>query len=190
MAQTTKVITNEVRFSFVNVFEPKQNDQGKDTWSMLLLIPKTDKATLSKLKRAAQAALDDGIANGKLKAGTSLKNAWGTLKDGDERDDLDERPEYAGHYYMNVNAYRKPGVVDANVQPILDSSEVYSGAYGKVSINAYAYNTNGNKGVTFGLNNVQKLRDGDFLGGRARAEDDFEVEDVEDDFADEDDDLL
>lgn len=180
----TKVITGEVRLSYANLFTPRKNDQDKDVWSVLLLIPKSDKATLGKLKKAAEAALAQGIANGKLKANTSLKNAWGTLKDGDERDDLDERPEYAGNYYMNVSAYRQPGIVDRKVQPILDSTEVYSGCYARVSINAYAYNVGTNKGVTFGLNNVQKLRDGDNLGGSARAEDDFDAleSDDEDDF--------
>lgn len=186
MAATTKVITGEVRLSFANLFVPKKNDQDKDVWSVLLLIPKTDKATLLKLKAAAEEALKVGIANGKLKSGTSLKNAWGTLKDGDERDDLDERPEYAGNYYMNVNAYQRPGVVDRDRQPILDSSEVYSGCFARVSINSYAYNVGTNKGITFGLNHVQKLRDGDFLGGRSRAEDDFDELD-EDEFADADD---
>lgn len=185
---STKVVTGEVRLSYANVFEPKKNDKDKDVWSSLLLIPKTDRATLAKLKKAAEVALEEGISNGKLKKGMSLKNAWTTLKDGDDRDDLDEKPEYAGNYYMNVNAYRKPGVVDKNVQPILDPTEVYSGCYARVSINAYAYNVDTNKGVTFGLNNVQKLRDGDSLGGVAsKAEDDFDAVEVdEDDFSDDD----
>lgn len=170
----TKVITGEVRLSYANLFTPRQNEKGKDVWSVCLLIPKTDKTTRSALKAAAERALEDGITSRKLKAGTSLKNAWGTLKDGDDRDDLDERPEYAGHYYMNVSAYRQPGIVDRQRNPILDSSEVYSGCFARVSINAYAYNVNTNKGVTFGLNHVQKLRDGDFLGGVSLPEDDFD----------------
>ena len=181
-AKATKVVTGEVRLSYAYLFVPRPNDQGKDTWSTLLLIPKSDKVTLRALKAAAEEALKEGLANGKLRPNTSLKNAWKTLKDGDERDDLEERPEYAGNYYMNVTAYRQPGIVDKRVQPILDSSEVYSGCYAKVSLNAYPYNSNGNRGVTFGLNHVQKTRDGEFLGGTSRAEDDFEaLEDAEDD---------
>jgi len=171
----TKVMTGKVRLSYANIVNPRPNDDGKDTWSTVLLIPKDDKKTLMALKAAAEQALKDGIASQKLKAGTSLKNAWKTLKDGDERDDLDENPEYAGHYYMNVSAYQKPGIVDKNVQPILDSSEIYSGMYARVDINAYPYKSKGNTGVTFGLNNVQKWADGDFLGGRARAEDVFDA---------------
>lgn len=91
-----------------------------------------------------------------------------------------EGEEYAGHYFMNVSSKTKPGVVDSQVQPILDSTEVYSGCYGRVSINFYPYDTAGNRGIGAGLNNVQKLADGESLGGKSRAEDDFEVEDDED----------
>lgn len=180
-AKATKVVTGEVRLSYAYLFAPRQNDQGKDTWSTLLLIPKSDTRTIRALKAAAEEALKEGLANGKLKPNTSLKNAWGTLKDGDERDDLDERPEYAGNYYMNVTAYRQPGIVDRSLNPIMDSAEVYSGCFARVSINSYAYNSNGKRGVTFGLNHVQKVRDGDFLGGVTRAEDDFDaLEDADD----------
>lgn len=179
----TKVVTNEVRLSYANLFSPKKNDNDKDVWSTLLLIPKSDKGIIRKLTAAAEQALADGIDNGKLKKGATLRTSWTTLKDGDERDDLDEKPEYAGNWYMNVNAYRKPGVVDRNVEPILDPTEVYSGCYARVSINAYAFNVGTHKGITFGLNHVQKLRDGDSLGGVVtRAEDDFDaLEDADDD---------
>ena len=72
-------------------------------------------------------------------------------------------------------------MVDADCQPILDTSELYSGIYGRASINFYAFNTNGNKGIACGLNNLQKLRDGEPLGGKSRAEDDF-ADDDDDDF--------
>lgn len=180
---STKVVTGEVRLSYANLFTPKKNDNDKDVWSTLLLIPKSDKTIIRKLTKAAEVALAEGIANGKLKKTATLKNSWTTLKDGDERDDLDEKPEYEDHWYMNVNAYRKPGVVDRDVQAILDPEEVYSGCYARVSINAYAFNVGTNKGITFGLNHVQKLRDGESLGGViTHAEDDFEpVEDEDDD---------
>lgn len=175
MAQNnTKVLTGKVRLSYANLFAPKKNDSGTDTWGTALLIPKSDKKTLGALKRAAEQALADGISSSKLKAGTTLKNAWKTLKDGDERDDLEEHPEYVGHYYMNVTAYTRPGVVDQNVVEITDSSELQSGDYARLALSAYAFNRDGNRGVTFGLDNVQKWAKGEPLGGRARAEDDFD----------------
>ena len=91
--------------------------------------------------------------------------------------------EYAGCYFINANSATKPGVVDASCQPIHDTSELYSGIYGRASINFYAFNANGNKGIACGLNNLQKLRDGEPLGGKSRAEDDFaDMDDDDDDF--------
>ena len=84
--------------------------------------------------------------------------------------------------FLNANSKQAPQIVDRQVQPILDQSEVYSGCYGRVSITFYAYNSNGNKGVAAGLGNVQKLRDGEPLGSRANAKDEFEAVDAEDDF--------
>lgn len=183
-AQDTKTVTGKVRLSYVNILKPRVENEGeKPKYSVLLLIPKSDKATVAKLKKAATAALAQGIASGKLSAGAKLANNWQTLKDGDEREDLEERPEYAGHWYMNVSAITKPGLVDRDLDPILDESEVYSGMYGRVSLGAFAYNAQKNKGITFGLNNVQKLADGDPLGGRSSAESDFasDFDDVDDD---------
>jgi hypothetical protein len=172
-ASATKVVTGEVRLSYVHLWEPyAQNADQEPKYSVALLIPKEDKATLSKIRKAQAAALEAGLAskfNGKKPP--NLKN---TLRDGDEEMDLEKNPEYAGHYFMNVNSKTKPGIVDRSVKPIEDSSEVYSGCYARVSINAFAYNTSGNKGISFGLNHVQKLRDGEFLGGRSKAEDDFD----------------
>ena len=81
---------------------------------------------------------------------------------------------------MNANSTTKPGVVDADRNPILDSSELYSGIIGRASINFYAFNSNGNRGIACGLNNLQKLADGTPLGGHSRAEDDFADDDDND----------
>ena len=97
-----------------------------------------------------------------------------------------ERPDdevYKNSYFINANSATAPGIVDADRQPILERSEVYSGVYGRASINLYAFNSNGNKGIACGLNNLQKIRDGEPLGGKSRAEDDFDTDD-EDDFLD------
>jgi hypothetical protein len=175
----TKVITGKVRLSYVHLFEPwAANDSQEAKFSTAILIPKSDKATIEKLRAAQQAALQAGKDS---KFGGKVPTKWDdTIHDGDEEADLDRNPEYAGHWYMSVSAKTRPGVVDSNVNPILDSSEVYSGCYARVSLNAFPYAVSGKKGVSFGLNHVQKLADGDFLGGRSKAEDDFDALDDED----------
>ena len=101
------------------------------------------------------------------------------LRDGDvERPD---DPAYANAYFINANSATAPGIVDADRNPSLSRSEVYSGVYGRASITLYAFNSNGNKGIACGLNNLQKARDGEPLGGRASAESDF-ADDDDDDF--------
>jgi len=181
--QVTKVITGKVRFSYVNVFKSRSFQPGQEEkFSICLLIPKSDKATLTKIKAAIEAAKKQGIADkwgGKLPAGLKLP-----LRDGDaER--AEEAEEYVGMYFLNANSNQKPGIIDNFRNEILDPTEVYSGCYGRASINFFPYNSNGSKGVAVGLNNVQKLTDGDPLGGaRQSAEDDFaddyEGDDTED----------
>lgn len=177
--QLTKVVTGRVRLSYVHLFEPYAQKPDQDAkYSCVILIPKSDTGTIDKIKAAQRAALE----NGKAKTfGGKIPVNWGnTLHDGDEEADLEKNPEYEGHYYMSISAKTRPGVVDQNVQPIIDSTEVYSGCYARVSMNAFPYSNSGNKGVSFGLNHVQKLADGDPLGGRSRAEDDFDSVDEED----------
>jgi len=168
----TRVVTGRVRLSYCHLFEPYSNKPDQEPrYSVTILIPKSDKATLSKIKTAQEAAAEEGKS--KAFGGKVPSNLKTTLHDGDEEADLDRNPEYAGHMYMAMSSKSRPGVVDQNLNPILDSTQVYSGCYARVSINAFAYNTSGNRGVSFGLNNVQFLEDGEPLGGRTRAEDDF-----------------
>jgi len=168
----TRIVTDKVRLSYAHLFEPFTNDPEKEArYSVTILIPKSDKATLKKIEDAQDAAREEGKTKtfgGKIPA--SLKY---TLHDGDEEADLERNPEYAGHMYMAMSSKQRPGVVDADLNPILDSTQVYSGCYARVSINAFSYSNSGNKGISFGLNNVQFLEDGEPLGGRTRAEDDF-----------------
>lgn len=177
----TKVITGKVRLSYAHIFKPVALSEGQDEkYSACLLIPKNDKATLGKIKKAVDAAKEQGksLWGGKIPAG--LKTP---LRDGDE--ERSDQPEFQGHYFLNANSKMAPGVVDQNVQPVLDSTEVYSGCYIRASINFFPYSHAGNRGIGCGLNNIQKIADGDFLGGRSRAEDDFdaiEIDDTEDDF--------
>ena len=175
-----KVVTGKVRLSYVNIFKSRAFNDGQDAkYSCCILIPKEDKATIKKIKEAIEDAIQEGISskwNGKKPANLKLP-----LRDGDE-ERADEAPEYEGMYFLNANSTQKPGIVDRDLTEILDPEEVYSGCWGRVSINFYPFNSSGNKGVGVGLNNVQKLRDGDRLGGtRAKAEDDFG-----DDYEDED----
>lgn len=176
-----KVITGkDTRWSYANVWEPKAINDGSPKYSVSLIIPKSDTATVAKIKAAIEAAYHKGEA--KLKGNgrsvpplAAIKNP---LRDGDV-----ERPDdfaYANAYFVNANSATAPGIVDADRNPILTRSEVYSGVYGRASINFYAFNSNGNKGIACGLNNLQKLRDGDPLGGKASAESDFATDDDSD----------
>ena len=166
----TKVITGvNTRWSYANVWQPKSINGGAPKYSVSLIIPKSDTKTVAKIKAAIQAAYEEGEGNGKsVPALSTLKTP---LRDGDL-----ERPDdeaYANSYFVNANSGTAPGIVDADRQPIIDTSEVYSGVYGRASINFYAFNSNGNKGIACGLNNLQKMRDGEHLGGKTSAEDDF-----------------
>lgn len=172
-----KVITGKIRFSYANVWEPKSINGSDPKYSVSLIIPKSDKATLKKIKEAIEEAKKEGVAKLGGKIPTNLKTP---LRDGDI--DRPEDEAYTNSYFINANSNTKPGIVDKDVQPILDQSEFYSGCYGRASIVFYAYNANGNKGIACGLQNLQKIEDGEPLGGHSRAEDDFDA--VEDDFLD------
>ena len=185
MKNPCKVITGrKTVFSYLNVNEPKAPmGGGTPKYSVSLLIPKSDKATYDKIQAATKAAYEEG--QGKLrgtgKSVPKLEDLKLPLRDGDKKDD----PNYKGCWYINANSTTKPGVVDADCNPILDTSELYSGIIGRASINLYAFNSNGNRGIAAGLNNLQKLEDGTALGGHTRPEDDFAgLDDSDDDFLD------
>ena len=153
LAPSTKVITGKVRLSYVNVFD--LNDKGK--YSVCLLIPKSDKATLDKIKNAIEAVKGDPKA-ATTWGGKHLASFKSPLRDGDTERDTEKAPEYKGHYFINCN----------------------TSCYARASINFYAFNVDGNKGIASGLNNVQKLADGERFGGGSRASEDFTA--VEEDF--------
>ena len=171
----TKVITREVRFSYLNARKPRAiGDGAQEKYSVSLIIPKSDTVTISKINAAIEAAYKEG--EGKLRGnGRSvppLAAIKTPLRDGDiERSD-DEA--YANSYFLTASSLTAPGIVDANCDPILDDAEIYSGMYGRASITFYAFNANGNRGIACGLNNLQKLRDAEPLGGaKISAEKDF-----------------
>lgn len=174
----TKVITGpETRWSYANVWDPKAINGGTPKYSVSLIIPKTDTVTVNKIKAAIQSAYEEGES--KLKGNGRTVPALSVLKtplrDGDIEKPDDEA--YKNAYFVNANSPTAPGIVDADRQEIIDRSEVYSGVYGRASINFYAFNRNGNKGIACGLNNLQKIKDGEPLGGKSRAEDDFADDD-------------
>lgn len=180
-----EVVTGLVRFSYVHIFEPSAMDDSSDEkYSVCIIIPKSDKKTIAAINAAVETAKEQGkTAKWKGKIPAKLKLP---LRDGDE-----ERPDdeaFENSFFFNCSSKTKPGIVDKNVQPILDAEEVYSGCYGRVAVNFYPFNTSGSNGVAAGLNNVQKLKDGEPLSGRSRAEDDF-GDGFGDDFDDEDDPL-
>ena len=178
----TKVITGpRTRWSYANVWDPKSINGGAPKYSVSLIIPKSDTKTIAKIEAAIQAAYEEGESKlkGSGRSVPALSVLKSPLRDGDA-----ERPDdeaYKNSYFVNANSSTAPGIVDADKNPILERSEVYSGVYGRASVNFYAFNSNGNKGIACGLNNLQKISDGEPLGGKSRAEDDFDTED-EDDF--------
>jgi len=174
---TARFLTGVVRASYLSVFQPRLNEMsGNEEYSMMILIPKSDNQTIQKLQEGIKQALSE-------KFGNKIPARWrNPLRDGDIEGDgglpegtpLGAEP-YAGHYFMNVKSKTKPGVVDQNVEPIIDASEFVSGDYCRVSVKPYAYDAKGNKGVSFGLGNVQFVRKGEPLGSDVRAEDEFEA---------------
>jgi hypothetical protein len=170
----SKVVTGKIRFSYVRVFEATSMDGIADPkYSVCVIVDKKDKVTLGKI----QSAINDAKELGKSKnwGGKIPGNVKTPLRDGDvERED---KPEFAGKYFFNCSTKTRPQVVDASRNEILDKDEFYSGCYGRVSVNFYPFDFNGSKGVAAGLNNCQKLEDGENLTGRTTAEDDFSDDD-------------
>lgn len=172
-ASATRFTTGKVRLSYVTLFQPRAIAEGQDEkYSVSIIIDKNDKKTLDAFNKALNAAYVAGAdklgKNGKVPPLTSVKSP---LRDGDI--DRPDDEAYAGKYFINANSKQRPQVVDAEMNAILDSLEVKSGDYGRVSINLYVFNTNGNKGIAAGLGNVQKLEDGEPLGSVVAAENDF-----------------
>ena len=163
------------RFSFLHCWEPDSVNGSEPKYSVSAIIPKADTATVSKIKAAIENAKKEAMSKWGGKIPPNLKTP---LRDGDIDRAGDEA--YAGCYFLNANSRQAPQVVDRHVQPILDQSEVYSGCYGQISVTFYGYNSNGNRGIAAGLGNIQKLKDGESLGGRAKASDEFDTVDDDD----------
>ncbi len=200
MSEATRILigsrANPVRFSYAHVFTPKAHDGGDPKYSVSVIIPKSDKAMIKKINTAINAAKKEGIAskwNGKLPPASKLDLC---LRDGDEEKPDDEA--YADSMYLNAKSASKCGLVNSRKEEIIDAEEFKSGDYGRLTVNFYPYSVSGSKGVAAGLDNIQKLQDGEALGGsRKSAFDDFDDdEDYDgdglggDDDDDDDDDIL
>jgi len=168
-------ITVYGRFSYANVWKPKLNDDGKEKYSISILIDKSDKKQKKKIDAAIQAAIEAGatVLKGKKK-GLKLP-----LRDGDE--DREGDGAYENCWFLNANSDQQPGILDEHKNEILDERQFYSGCYGYASINFFAYNRKGNVGVGVGLNHLMKTKAGEPLSGRGSAEDDFADIEVEED---------
>lgn len=163
------------RISFANIWEPKAINGGDEKYSVSCLIPKSDKKTLARIQKAVEAAKEDGKArkwSGKIPPNLKLP-----LRDGDI--DRPDDENYEDCYFLNASSKDAPQVVDRKVNPVLDPMMVYSGCYCNVSVNFYAFNANGNRGVAAGLGNIQFVKDGERLSGKASADADFDA--LEDD---------
>ena len=165
-----KVVTGVVRLSYAYLFEPKEQKDGTKKYSVQLIIRKSDTKTLKAINDAVDSVIkaNQAFLGDRPKEGLKLP-----LRDGDTQHPND--PAYKDCYFMNVSSKLAPQVVDKDVNPILDPNEVYSGCYGRVSMTIYPYNTDGGIGITGGLNNVQKVKDGEPLGAHASASDDFDA---------------
>jgi hypothetical protein len=171
MENTTKVVTGKVRFSYANVFEPKAvNDDETPKYSVCVIISKDDKKTLDAIRKAIEAAKQAGKAKLADKNGRIPSNIKTPLRDGD--DERGDDPAFENSYFLNCSSNRRPSIVDKDLAPIMDREEFYSGCYGRVSLNFYAFNVQ-SKGIAAGLNNIQKLSDGERLAGGSSADEDF-----------------
>lgn len=170
MTNSTRVVTGKVRFSFPHVFKAQAMEGQAEKFSVQIMIPKTDTETIANINAAIEVAKQEYAAKfgqGKVPANLRLP-----LRDGDT--EKEDKPEYAGHYFMSCTSKNKPSVVDRYVKPITDETEIYGGVFGRVSINFYPYSVSGSRGIAAGLGNVQKLEDGQSFGsGKRRAEDEF-----------------
>jgi hypothetical protein len=165
----TKVVI-PCRISFANIWEPKSINGSEEKYSVSCIIPKSDKATLLKIHNAIEAAKEAGKT--KRWGGKIPPNLKLPLRDGDI--DRPDDEAYADAMFVNATSKDAPQIVDRKVQPILDPLECGSGDYCNVSVNFYAFNANGNRGVAAGLGNVQLVKNGERLAGKASAASDFD----------------
>ena len=172
---SNRVLTPVFRVSYPNVFKPRKNElSGKEEYSLVALFAKGD--DLTALKQAAQAAAEYKWGPDQKKWPKNLRLPF---RDQGDRAKEENGKEILpagyekGAIYLNLKCTERPGLVDAKVQSIIDESEFYAGCFARATVHAYAYDQAGNRGISFGLENIQKVKDGETLGGRIKATDAF-----------------
>lgn len=172
--ESTNVTTGQVRLSYVHLFQPYANQPGQEPkYSATILIPKSDTATMQRIQAAINAAIEKGVAgvwNGARppQPKTPIWDGDGVRQNGEPFGE-----ECKGHWVMTASSKQQQAIVDLNMNPIIDQTQVYSGMYARVNINFFPYSNSGNRGIGAGLGPVQKLADGEPLGGRISAEQAF-----------------
>lgn len=170
-ASAAKVITCPCVISYPNLFKPrsvKPGDPQRYGCSLIFNVA-TDRACLDRIRGAVWFVGGERWRDfEQMVQQRRVRLPW---RRGEERD---QKGYGAGKIFLNCNSESPPGVVDRQVQPILNASEVYAGCQVIASINAFAYDRNGNKGVSFGLNNIQKVGEGERLDNRSTPSQDFQ----------------
>lgn len=186
-----KVTTPKFRVSWPAVLEPEAFEEGgKKKYSLIAIFdPKKFDAEDKKKWREMHRIFEESWkAKFKGKKPANLKSPF---RDGMEKEDWDGFGE--GKIFCTLSTLQKPGLIDRHKDPITEQEDFYAGCYARATVTCYAFENKGNRGVGFGLHNVQKLADGPAFSQRTDAEEDFddyegpdEEEGGEDDGSDDD----
>ncbi len=166
------LLTPKFRVSYAKVFRPEKNNlSGEMEYSLVAVFPKGSDLTV--LTAAVKAAAEEKFGADKTKWPKLLRSP---IRKNEEKEKEGKLPDgyEAGGFFIGLKSKQRPGLVDANLQAMIDETGFYSGCFARAQVRPYGYDQKGNKGVAFGLQNLQKMGDGDPLSGRQRAEDAFE----------------
>ena len=170
----SKTVTPIGTLSFPALFTPEENPHNPSAppkySTMIVFAPGTD---LTAIEDLIEAAIVDKWGDKRP------KNLRSPLRDGSEKEHLGGA-FVEGAKFLTAKSKFVPGIVDANLQAVIDPSEIYPGVEARIQISAFAYSTNGNNGVSLSLSNVQKVRDGERIGGSHGAESAFDALKVDD----------
>lgn len=178
MARSGTIMTPEFRVSYPNIFTAVVNRMSKkEEYSLVALFKKGQDISILKnaVKKIAEEEWGTDQKKWPKKLRLPFRDQSEREKEGEDGNAYMPVGYEAGAIFINLKSKQRPGIVDSNRQAIIDETEIYAGCYARATLNAYAYDYEGNVGIAFGLNNVQKLRDGEPLSGKAKAEDDFEA---------------